>query len=457
MIRPLPHTRSARSARTSGVRSDLGELLRLAGPVVASRLGVMTMGLTDVVVVGRHSAVQLGYLALAWTLVAVVVVTTIGLLSGAQVMASRAIGEGRSKEAGAVLRRALAYASWLGAAAASVLILGGPAFLRVSGVGRDLADGAVRPLIVLALSMPGFALSVAAGAWLEGLGRPRPVMVLMWGANVVNLAINLILVPGGLGLPALGATGAAAATLCARLFLTAGSLIYIVTMPDARALGVFDRPARDRARAIEQRRIGYGAGASQFFEVAAFSAMTLIAGSLGAAVVAAYTVVLNVVSLIFMVPLGMATATAVMVARAYGARRPAALNRAAFLGFSVTALFALSAAVAVWPAARLIALGYTNDPATVAVAAAGLTLACLMLVPDALQVVIAQALRARSDVLIPTVTHLASYALVMIPLGWFLAIRTHLGISGIIGAIIAASLMSAVLLFGRFWMLARRG
>ena len=32
-------------------RADLAELLRLAGPVVVSRVGVMTMGLTDAVVV----------------------------------------------------------------------------------------------------------------------------------------------------------------------------------------------------------------------------------------------------------------------------------------------------------------------------------------------------------------------------------------------------------------------
>ena len=227
-------------------------------------------------------------------------------------------------------------------------------------------------------------------------------------------------------------------------------------MPDARALGVFDRPRRDRAREIEQRRIGYGAGASGFFEVAAFAAMTLIAGSISALVVAAYTVVLNVVSFVFMVPLGMATATAVLVARAYGARRPDALNRAAFIGFAVTGLFGLAAALAVWPSARLIALGYTSDPATVAMAAGGLALSCLFLIPDALQVVVAQSLRARGGVLVPTLTHLTSYALVMVPLGWVLAIRAHLGVAGIIEAIIAASLISAGLLLGRFWMLARR-
>ena len=49
-------------------RKDLAALLRLTGPVAAARLGVMAMGLTDAIVVGRYSAEQLGYMALGWTL-----------------------------------------------------------------------------------------------------------------------------------------------------------------------------------------------------------------------------------------------------------------------------------------------------------------------------------------------------------------------------------------------------
>jgi MATE family multidrug resistance protein len=438
------------------IRADLAELLRLAGPVVASRVGVMTMGLTDAVVVGRYSAVQLGYQALAWSLVAVVVVTAMGLLGGVQVMASRAVGEKRPREAGAALRRGLVYGFWIGLVATLVLVAGGPTLLRLSGLSRSLAEGAAGPLIVLSLSMPAFCLSVAAGSWMEGLGRPRPVTVFMWLANIVNLAVNLALVPGMFGLPALGAQGASWATFASRSALTLVTLAYIARMPDARALGVFDRPEPDRAREAEQRRIGYGNGASSFFEVAAFSSMTFIAGSLGALTVAAYTVVLNVVSFVFMFPLGLATATAVLVARAYGARQPAALNRAAFIGFSVTFVFGVVAILIVWPAAHLIALGYTSDPATVAMGAAGLALACGFLIPDALQVVIAQCLRARGDVLAPTLTHLTSYIVVMVPAGWFLAIHLHWRISGIVTAITLASFVSAGLLLGRFWMLARR-
>ena len=105
------------------VRKELAELLKLAGPVILGRLGIMIMGLTDAIVVGRYSATQLGYHALGWAPTAVVMTVALGLLSGVQVMTSRAIGEGRLAETGAVLRRGLAYALQMGLAAYLVLAL----------------------------------------------------------------------------------------------------------------------------------------------------------------------------------------------------------------------------------------------------------------------------------------------------------------------------------------------
>ncbi|HWW26151.1 MAG TPA: MATE family efflux transporter, partial [Caulobacter sp.] len=75
--------------------SDLIELLRLAGPVVLSRLGIMVMGLTDAIVVGHFSARQLGFHAMAWAPTSIFVTVTVGLLVGTQVMGSRAMGAGR--------------------------------------------------------------------------------------------------------------------------------------------------------------------------------------------------------------------------------------------------------------------------------------------------------------------------------------------------------------------------
>ena len=58
-------------------------------------------GLTDALVVGRYSALQLSYHALGWAPTAVLVNVAVTLLTGVPVMTSRVIGQGRRHLAGA--------------------------------------------------------------------------------------------------------------------------------------------------------------------------------------------------------------------------------------------------------------------------------------------------------------------------------------------------------------------
>ena len=456
MDAPTARAPAEAGGRRALFRSDLIRLLTLSGPVVISRLGIMTMGLCDAIVVGNYSARELGYHALAWAPTSVILTMAIGLLTGVQVMTARAIGEGRRERTGAVLRRGLGYSFWIGLASVAALLLGGPPFMHHIGLEADLADGATRALLIFTWSLPFYSISVTAITWLEGLSRPGPAAWAMWAANVVNLGLLLLLVPGTFGLPAMGAVGAAWATTGARAFLAFAMLGYIALMPEARALGVFAKPERDRPAEIEQRRIGYGSGASNFLEVAAFASLNVVAGWISALAVAAWAIVLNVVAIVFMVPLGLATGAAVLVGGAYGARDTPGINRAGAVAFAVTLVFGILISLVIWPAAELIARGYTRDAATLAMAVPALILCCLFLIPDALQVVVAQALRARGDVWLPTYTHLTSYVLVMMPLAWWLAIPMKLGIIGMVWAVVLASFLSAGLLLARFWMLSRR-
>lgn len=66
MDRPAARAPADVGGRRALVRIDLSRVLSLSGPVVLSRLGIMTMGLCDALVVGNHSARQLGYHALVW-------------------------------------------------------------------------------------------------------------------------------------------------------------------------------------------------------------------------------------------------------------------------------------------------------------------------------------------------------------------------------------------------------
>jgi len=435
-------------------RATLKDLLHLAWPVVLARVGIMTMGLTDAIVVGNFASRELAFHSLAWAPHSIIVVTAVGLLFGVQVMTARMLGEGRREEVGAVLRRGLAYALQLGVAACIALIFVGPWALRQINLEAGLAEGAGPALIVLALSMPAYLVSVAAQFFLEALGRPKPGMVAMWVANGVNLALNLLLVPDLLGLGVDGATASCWATFWARGALAVFLVIYIARLPEARALGVFNRPRPDPAAAREQRKIGYGGGSSYFIEVAAFAAMTFFAGQLGANETAAWAIVLNVSAIVFMVPMGLSSATAVLVGRAHGAGDGRGALRAGLVGVGVVMALTLTVALIVWPTAHWMAGAYSRDPALLAIAAPALVLATLFFVADGIQVVAAQANRAAGDVWWPTIMHFVAYSLIMMPLGWWWA--HEIGVNGLVWAVIVASLVSSVLLTGRFVRVARR-
>jgi MATE family multidrug resistance protein len=425
-------------------------------PVIGTRLGIMVMGLTDTIVVGRYSTTELGYVALGWAPTAVVLTTGIGLLSGVQVMTARRMGEGRPEATGAVVRRGVTYAFWLGLASTLILALFGPALIAATGVEPDLARGSGRVLVLFAWSLTPGLIAVVLSSYLEAIGRPGAALWTMWAANGLNLVLQLLLVPGAFGLPAMGAEGSAIGTALARLGLMALLLAYLVRMKDARALGLFARPSRDLAAEVEQRRIGYGGGLALFAETGAFSAMNVIAGWVGGLALAGWAVVLNVAAVIFMVPLGISAAASVMVARAHGAGDRPGVARAGLVAFGVSAAFTGVVTLILWPGAGFVAGLYTRDPALVAVVAGALVLACLFLIADGLQVVGAHMLRSRGDVLVPTLVQIVCYAAVMLPLGWALALPAGLGLNGIVWAVTAASFLSAGLLVARFWILARR-
>lgn len=435
-------------------RATLKDLLHLAWPVVLARIGIMTMGLTDVIVVGNYSELELAYSALALAPTAIIVTTAVGLMMGVQVMTARLLGDGRRDEVGGVLRRGVVYSLQIGLTSMLGLILIGPWALKHMGLADGLGEGASPVLVVFALSMPGYLVSVAAQFFLEAMHRPRAGMWAMWIANGVNLALNLLLVPDILGLGVDGAVASAWATVFARTSLAVFLLVYIVRLPEARALGVFRRPERNPVDEREQRKVGYGAGSSYFIEVGAFAAMTFIAGQLGAIETSAWAIVLNVSAIVFMVPMGLASATAVLVGRAYGAKDGRGVLRAGLVGVGVVTALTLLVALVVWPGAPLIASAYNRDPELLAVVIPALVLTTLFFVADGIQVVSASANRAAGDVWWPTIMHFGAYTLVMMPLGWWLA--HEIGVNGLVWAVIIASLVSSALLTGRFIRVARR-
>jgi MATE family multidrug resistance protein len=441
-------------APTTGVPAGTyAELLKLAGPNILSRLGVMAMGLTDAIVVGNFSSAELGYHSLGWAPTVTVLVAGIGLLIGVQVLTARHIGAGQPERTGPVLRRGLVYALQIGVVSTAALVLIGPVVLRNMGLDPALAAGATPVLLVFSLSLVPYLMADAMWFWLEGQGRPQVPMVAMWVANAINLALALWLVPGTSPFPVEGAVAAAWTTLAARVSLLLMLAVWIWRWRESPALGVFKKPPREPEAEAEQRRIGYASGLSFAIEGGAFSGINFIAGQLGVLVVAAWAVVMNVAAAVFMVPLGIAAATAVLVSRSVGAGSIAHVKRAYAKGMilAMAALFLLS--LLVFFDVELLARAYTDEPALLAMTGSALLICCLFFMADGAQVVSAQALRARGDIWWPTGMHFVSYIVIMLPLCWWLGVHRGLGLDGIIWGLVVASLVSGAALVWRFvWL-----
>lgn len=433
----------------AATRPYVAALLRLAGPVALARLGIIGMALTDVIVVGQLAPDELPHQALGWAPTAVFLVAAIGLLQGVQIWAARSIGEANPEGAGVALRRGLMLALVAGVISAALMWLCGEALFTTFGIEAELSAPSTPVMMILAVSIPLHLLYIAGTYFLEAIKKPGISTAVMWGANAVNLGLNLLWVPEH------GAIGSAWATVGARVFLAGAVLAWIFFLRDGAVYGVRKLGAPGPSyRAL--LAVGIAAAVSQAVEAGAFSAMTVIAGRLGADIVSAYQIMLNLLALVFMVALGLAAATAVLVSEAIGRKAPQDAARAGWTGIGLNAIAMIIAALALVVFAEPIGSVYTADVALAALIASLMWIAAIVLHPDGAQVVIASALRARGDNWFPTFSHILAYAGVMPVLGYWLAEHQGMGVAGLLFAIFWSSVLSAAVLLARWWLLSRR-
>jgi multidrug resistance protein, MATE family len=408
-----------------------------------ARLGIMGMGVVDVIMVGQLKPAELPYQAIGWAPSGVFLVGGIGLLTGVQVLAARAIGAAQPRDAGGAWRRGLVVAAVAGALAAAVTWLLGERLFTVFGVAPELAAPATRVARILALSTPLQLLYVTTANFLESIQKPLASTWAMVGANVVNLALNWVFVP------TLGAVGSAWSTMGARVCVAGGLMLYVWRLAEAEQYGV-RQPAQGPSYAA-LLKVGVAAAVSQAAEAGAFSGMTMLAGRLGADAVSAYQILLNLLAVVFMLSLSMSSATAVLTSAAVGRGDVREASRASFTGLSLNLLLMLVVGALVFVLAGPIARIFTANLSLAGVVAGLMWLAALGMFPDGGQVVAASALRARGDNWFPTASHLLAYAAVMPVLAYWLAEAQGQGVAGLMLAILASSVLSCGVLSARLW------
>jgi MATE family multidrug resistance protein len=362
------------------MRVLLKKLLALAWPVTLARLGIMSMGVTDTIVVGQLAPDELPHQALGWAPSAVWLVTAIGLLAGVQVLAARALGSGDERAAGAAWRRGLTVSAVSGIVAVASMWWVGERIFTWFGIDPALAGPSAAAMKVFALSVPLHLFYVSSAFFMEAIQRPMPSTLVMVAANVLNLLLNFAWVPEH------GAIGSAWATCCARGFLAIALALWVLCMKDARRLGVWTRSATSYAEFL---RVGFAAALSQAAEASAFSGMTIIAGRAGGHAVASYQILLNILAVVFMVALGLATATTVLTSEAVGRKAPRDAARASWGGLGLNTACMLLIGFGLVAFQRLIASAYTTDEQIVTLVAGLMPLAAVSIIADGGQAVAA--------------------------------------------------------------------
>ncbi|MCE2801990.1 MAG: MATE family efflux transporter [Gemmatimonadetes bacterium] len=407
-----------RFAQLRPTSTELREMLRLAAPIVAVNVGMMFMGVVDSLMLGRVSGAALAAGVLGNFIFYLCASFGLGFLLAIDPVVAQAIGAGDAREAALGVQRGVVLAIATSIVMA-ILLWPAPKVLTLLGQPADVAPDAGA---FVRWSIPGvfpfflFALSRQA---LQAHGSVAPVLWAAVVGNVVNVLANLVLVFGMFGVPALGVVGSAISTTIARWVMLGAILLFA-----RQRLRRLVRPWFPEALAWAPLRglaaLGAPIGLQFFAEVNAFGLVTIMMGWVGTNALAGHEIALNLASLTFMVPMGVAAAGTVMVGRAIGRGDPAAARRDAVAALVVGIGFMSITAVAFLVVPGLFARGYTTDGGVITVAVALIPIAGIFQVFDGMQVCATGVLRGAGDTRVPMAIHMASFWLVGLPLGSWL-------------------------------------
>ncbi|QEX18907.1 putative multidrug resistance protein NorM [Hypericibacter terrae] len=442
-------------AVSHGIGHHVRRTVALALPVMLARAGLVVMITVDTVMVGQAGGEELAHYAIAFAPQMLLLSVGFGLLIGATVLTAQADGAGRQGLCGRIWRLALMLAAAIGLVDALILAHG-EGLLLLLGQEPVLAAAGGKVLLMWAIGMPGIMLYVATAGFLEGVSRPRPGMIVTILANVANAGLNWLMIGGHGGLPAMGAEGAVLATSITRWLMFLALAAYALTMRDHARFGIWAPLKGTFGQIGAMIRLGAPLALSVGFEAAAFMAAATFAGWLGETSLAAYQIALNFNALIYMLALGLATATAVRVANAHGRRDAVGLARAGWVGAGLVFPSMIGATLILTLAPGWV-VGFYSDEADVrALALQLMTITAWFILADGAQGVLTGAVRGAADAVMPTLIAGLSFWLVGVPLCYALAFTAGWGTVGLIWGLFVSLIVAMCLLALRFHIVSRR-
>jgi MATE family multidrug resistance protein len=443
-------------ATPPGFAGQARAVLGLGLPLIGSHMAQFALHVTDTVMLGWYGVTDLAAAALGVTLFFAFFTLGAGFGHAVMPMAAAAAARGEPAE----VRRATRMGLWLSLLYALAVLPGfifsGP-LLAAMGQDPTVAPLAGTYLAIVGAGLGPALMVMTLKSFLAALGRTQVVLWITLAAVFVNAFCNWVFIFGNLGAPAMGAAGAAIASVLVQLFTLAATLSYAVLLPALRPYALLARVWRPDPAALRRVFVlGLPIGLAMLAETGLFAASAVMMGWLGPNPLAAHAIALEITAMFFMVHMGLSNAATVLVGQARGRGDRPGLRAVARAAVALSMGFALATAAFYLIAGEwLVGLFLAPDnPDRAVIVPLGLSLlwvAALFQLADGGQAMAMGLLRGIEDTRTPMLIAVVSYWGVGIPTSYALAFGAGYAGVGLWLGLVAGLTVAALALMRRFW------
>ena len=435
---------------------EFGRNLHLAYPVMLGQLGHVVVGLVDNIMVGQLGPAPLAAVSLGNALVFIAISVGTGFSFAITPLVAEADGAGDIEKGRSFFHHGVLMCGVNGIMLFLLLLLAKPILYHMDQP-PEVVELAIPYLEIVAFSMIPFMIFQALKQFADGLSQTKYAMYATIIANLVNVLFNYLLIYGIWIFPRLEVEGAAFGTLVSRFFML--WFLWEILRKRKRLKEYFIWTKREMLQLSVFNRLfslGFPTALQMLFEVAIFTATVFLAGMLGTNPQAANQIALNLVSMTFMVAVGLGVTSTIRVGNQKGIGDFHALRRVAISNMMLVFLIEAVFAVGFILLKDLLPTIYIDNAEVIMLAAQLLIVAALFQLSDGLQVVILGGLRGLQDVKIPSLICFIAYWIIGFPISWFLGKEENFGSMGIWFGLLAGLTASALMLYFRFNYLSKK-
>ena len=438
-------------------RHETVRLFTLAGPLIVNNLSIALMQTADTMMAGRLGVETMAAVAVGGSLWFFAFTIGLGLLMAISPIAARHFGAGNVQLIGRYTRQGI----YLGFALAIPIIIAAQylvqpllVFIPIDPGFREMTVGYTQ---AITLGAPGMFAFLALRFTTEGIGVTKPIMYVSIFALVCNVFLNWVLMYGKLGAPALGAVGCGFASGITMWLIAIILATYMLSAKRYRPLRIFARLAPPKLHVLREIwTLGLPIAVTITAEAGLFNAVSIMMGTLGAAITAAHQIAINFAATMFMVPLALSSAITVRVGHELGARNFKRARYAGGFGIFICAAFMGVSAMFLLVFRDAIVSMYTSDEIVKNIAISLLLMAAIFQVGDGVQIGAAGALRGYKDTRMPMIINTFAYWVLAFPLAYMAAVTYRLPPNYIWGGFVIGLSAAAILLTWRYNRLSRQ-